>query len=1442
MSLHVYIAHTGHRLRADPVSFGSLDALRAWIARSVPIAVGNQILMTTRGKQVKLQTLLTETELFVFDRVFIAPAPSAAKPVVPQLSLPPPAKLDDPPDILSSQTDLQAWQTLFRLRRSWALDLVDKCSAMGDAIARHAGEVSIIERAVGVAIANLETHVRGLEQKRNDATAWAGDLLQEQESTIRAWEATSTTLQKIPVKPAFLRFVSLQGAIKAVDNTPIRDSSSTINADPASLRDLIRFDDVDRAARLSREISQGLSERVAELGGVVDDVVARSQELARKVLKAASVSTAELGGDSQRLLEDLEIVAKKVSSDYDHVLGLPNASKSVSQASKMALLHTRNYLPSLKESGADIAALQRRAVEQRNAASNSAVHKLQTVSTIESILADVSPRLSALEIAQDGLAAFDLLSTACRLPVIYGSLLVEATRRREWTEKIKTDSSSLAEELAIYKEEEERRRKKWQRGVGAAITTDLPEAKALGVEVNLQGDEQPWPNVQRTEVDEYVRTLRGLDGLEGAVKEVSSLVKELDRPTRQQSKRAKAFKHGSMHDVALGRSSLLLRGDDESVRSLRDDKSKLEDRLKGSESRVRKLEDLLHRQSHMSRTAGTNAFQSALGHGHDQQSVMSPIQGPPMSPRPQDSLSRRSSVSSRRFSANQSNEERVLVQRIVSLEAELMAERERAAGFQREVAARRETVKQMEDRNEEAMSTKRDLMDNLEAQQRDFIEERKALEGEIGRLNVKVDEVEDELDRVLGSRDNAREVTKQRVQRVEEELRQAQENAAKEMDDLHVTAEVLRLDLAEQHERRGFSERQAQDFSEENARLVERVESLDAQAKEGFRSRAAAEEGLEDAHLRLAPTQELPLGLLALAAAIKDRVERSTEAQRDQLHQLEVATADGVALRTKFDGVVKDLARVNEQLREEMKESLALRDALADEKSRRSALQADVDEERAKLAALRLRVAEGSTGAEVSDGHREGVAAEVSSLTAELAAKATQIHALEEEKRTLESTHQDAVDAGRRSSATLESRTLRAKDITQRLYAQNDRLSRLLEQLGFIVTRRDDQMNIQRASKGASASTTEADPSSGLTGSIPTRKALEESGDLELLYWMQSEDPDAESSKYAAYLSAVGRFDVDAFSEAIVRRVKETEHMARKWQKDSRAYREKSHRFQLEAHEKIAFRSFKEGDLALFLPTRNQATRPWAAFNVGAPHYFLREQDSHKLRTRDWLLARISKVEERVVDLSRSMNGLQPAAADRRSIGESSDGGTSFEDENPFELSDGLRWYLLDAAEEKPGAPSTPGLGKSTVASAHVDARGSIRMKKPASGSGATRTLSKSLDSRRSSANSKGVAGSAAAGVATSPPNAEASSATSAEPLSQGPSSATAAPDAASTLAAAAAAATATPQHDHERSDVGPATATPTSPPPPRMEKRTSVLWDSLWSVDVSMESGKTRK
>jgi autophagy-related protein 11 len=124
-----------------------------------------------------------------------------------------------------------------------------------------------------------------------------------------------------------------------------------------------------------------------------------------------------------------------------------------------------------------------------------------------------------------------------------------------------------------------------------------------------------------------------------------------------------------------------------------------------------------------------------------------------------------------------------------------------------------------------------------------------------------------------------------------------------------------------------------------------------------------------------------------------------------------------------------------------------------------------------------------------------------------------------------------------------------------------------------------------------------------------------------------------------AALDILHEFDLDAFAETIAK----TGMTIRKWQKQCKEYRER-------AKGKITFRNFQKGDLALFLPTRNPVARPWAAFNskcryynselpadfhtVSFPHYFLNATGhvAEQLKTREWIVARITSITERVVD------------------------------------------------------------------------------------------------------------------------------------------------------------------------------------------------------------------
>lgn len=1253
----------------------------------------------------------------MYDRRIIQPSSSASvKSLVPEAPLPPKYNIGRPPDTIADQTDLEAWRALFQERRAWALKIVEDCAAMSKEALQRYDEVDVIAQATDAAVVNLEKHVKALDQKNADIQGWAADIQKQQDLHSTDWEGSVARLQSLPATADMIAFITGRDVNKS--------------SRKSTLEDLISVEEVRKAGKLVRSISALLTRNGAELGARVDDVLQRTDNLFDKFEK--SVGRPAGVTEPVQLMEDIEAIARKVNSDYESVLGYANTPKNVSQASKTALLHTKNFLPNISKRAVEMDELLRSATVTRNSIAVNAISVMHDIASLTSMLTDVNSRFSSMELNDEAFDAFNLLSTLNRLPVTYASFVAEAIRRREWNDKVRADTSTLANEMAAFQDEEGRRRRKWQKSIGSALWGDKSERKVMALEVNLRGEEEEWPQVTRQHLEDLLAALKAMDTKTDAVNEISKMILDLNNPTKQQTRRVKAFKAGSIHEAALGRSTLLVRGDDDLIRSLQDEKTRTESKLKTAESRVRRLEDLLHRQSSSSRTSTGNIFQLPSTASPEPQSIINPTASPRL-----DDISRRSSVSSRRFSANHGQDDKSFQQKLLSLEAELIAERERASGLEKEVSARTTSADAMKSQVDEANSTKKDLMENFEAQQREFIEERKSLEDEITRLKTRLEEVEDDMDRYVGSRENEKTTTDERVRSLQDEINNVRRASTADAQKMQGQVDYLRNDAKSQHEANEMLEKRLETMREENNELKARAEKAEATVDMHW-------EALRDVHEQLRAGSPVPDQF----STLKDALVRISGAV---VTELKSAKSNAITARSDHDtaqkslaGVQSELTALKDKLANEGTETTHLRETLEREQARIKALEAELAGERGQSATLRTQMANNETASETLRTHLEDEKRKVAGLSEDLAARLSRIGGLEEEIRSSQEKAQSLKTKHEKLVSRLEARTGRTKDLTQRVYAQNDRLCRLLERLSYSVTREGQTMTIQRVPKADRANPNDSsDPGSSMRRSISgamTRKAMADSGDLDLMYWMNSDDLVVEAEKYDAYLNALGYFDVEAFCDVITKRVKDVEYTAKKYSKDARAYRDKSHAAQKEAHEKIAFKNFKEGDLALFLPTRNQATGAWAAFNVGAPHYFLREQDSHKLRTRDWLLARIHKIEDRVVDLSKSMSSTHNAS-DGRSFGEASNGGESYEDDNPFDLSDGLRWYLIDATEEKPGAPSTPGLGKSTVASAHIDATGSIQRRAKKSSisdiNDINKTLSKSLDSRRSSSNSK---------------------------------------------------------------------------------------------------------
>lgn len=1315
MSITVFVGHSGQKLQLDPSVTSTVEALRSWIAQNADIQPRYQILLTAQGKQVRSQTLLTESELFVFDSSRLksksATSPSSSGTSSSSTDFNP----GTPPDAPSNQSDLQAWQNLFRLRKSWASGLLNGCESRARQAEKYQDEQAVIERSLGVAVASLQQHVKSAEQKYAAAASWSEEVLREHESHANAWEANLDNLSSIPARSEFTRFLQQTSAT----SRRLSQQGSVV-----SLQGFIDVANVRKAADGARSLLSSFAQNVASMRDDLGNAKRDSDELLRAVDQINASSATSNTSEPAQLFEEIEIVVKKIAADLEHVQSLPRTPSSVSQASKMALLHTRNYLPNLSDYCSEMNMLVSSTRQHRNAAADTALEHMRTLSTIESVLAELYQDIKALELPQDDQQVFATLSLLTRMPSVYGALLVESVRRREWVAKMRRDAGTLQEEVATYQDEEDKRRKRWVRSVEDVVKPESLRSSVLGIELSLQNEGGSWPMVTRDELQDYLNTLTDVYGNSTVTEEMDQAIKDLDKPTRKQIKHAKAFKNGSMHEAAFGDTSLLLRGD-EQHKALRESNVRLEEELKGQKSRVRKLEDLLHRQSHIGRASTGDIFTAQLGSAGRNKTPTATV-----SSQQTDELFRNESLQNQRQGQAQATEEKKLARRVVDLEAELQAAKD-------EVTTRKNSDAQAQKQVEEAVSTKKDLMENMDAQQREFAVERRNLEKELAEARERVDEIENELERLIGSRDDERTGIDARVAAFEEEVAQLKEDASG-----HAARAATAQDV------RSILERRLEVAEEARAEAEAQVQTMRLEREQRQEMDAEQTRSLATAHANLAPEAEAPTDHTMLATAIEGLTRRSAAHAKDLAEAIAFAKSENESLWSSNERQKTELsasAQKQSQIEDEVRR---IQEQIAAEQARAKSLEVQLGQEQEQLRVLRTKFADGETGSEVLRQRVADEEARAGKLSTELAEANSHINSLDVEIMRLHKKHKAYHSSAEASTERLEKRAERVKDVSQRLFAQNLRLGRLLERLGLFVSYQDDVMVIERASKmGASMSISEPlsqlNRTMSLTSPPPTRKSssAEEASDLSILHWPDAQTENEESVQFEAYLQHVSRFNVETFTEAVVKRYRDFEYTAKKYTKEARestkradAYKERSLNLKTEAHSKIAVRDFREGDLALFLPTRGQPKGAWAAFNVGCPHYFLAEKDGMRLGSRDFIVVRITKVEQKIVDLSKTL----PQRADGASIDEASEA-PSVDDDNPFQLSDGLTWWMVHGIEERGagGAPATPGPGRSTVAAANVDAKGSIRIKRSSKSDDASKHLNKSLDSRRSSSTSK---------------------------------------------------------------------------------------------------------
>lgn len=369
---------------------------------------------------------------------------------------------------------------------------------------------------------------------------------------------------------------------------------------------------------------------------------------------------------------------------------------------------------------------------------------------------------------------------------------------------------------------------------------------------------------------------------------------------------------------------------------------------------------------------------------------------------------------------------------------------------------------------------------------------------------------------------------------------------------------------------------------------------------------------------------------------IEAREKAEEDARKTEEERLEREKEAAAALQIKLDKLSQSLLNTENEKNDLMANMASLESDFSRE--RRSLVQ--------EISELKLRVEELEEQVET--------AAETSIERHQRADQETE--ELEQRLKAMSLVQNSVDDENSRLKITLQ-------DMSQRLYTGYKRNCVLLESLGLQAQKEYDDEGSEVVSFDIHRVKGLRKKHRGKKGGDKAEKDSESESaadDFSALYWATKTTPDSFESSYRTFLARIF-LDYDLYVEKVAKRFEDLEHLARKLQKEARNYRTMTQQLDDETRSKIALNRFKVGDLVLFLPTRDPSRQPqpWAAFNVGAPHFFLKQKPGRELKERDWLVGRITGMEERVVN-----------------------GGLGDREENPFDLGQGLRWWWLEAEED----------------------------------------------------------------------------------------------------------------------------------------------------------------
>ncbi|KAJ3192763.1 hypothetical protein HK101_005999 [Irineochytrium annulatum] len=177
-------------------------------------------------------------------------------------------------------------------------------------------------------------------------------------------------------------------------------------------------------------------------------------------------------------------------------------------------IHRSEYLPALTQLDTQVRTTLNLLAESRVSLSHHLILRLQSISTLQSSIAEIGPLLSTLSGTLSSQSqAFSHLLHVHRMPPAWGATLVEVARRKEYVKVFLSKAKEMAEVLAKFRSQEEKRRENFK----GEIERYLPQGVVKGLEdkppsceISVSGTKDGLPDISRNDVVDFEKLVANL--------------------------------------------------------------------------------------------------------------------------------------------------------------------------------------------------------------------------------------------------------------------------------------------------------------------------------------------------------------------------------------------------------------------------------------------------------------------------------------------------------------------------------------------------------------------------------------------------------------------------------------------------------------------------------------------------------------------------------------------------------------------------------------------------------------------------------------------------------------------------------------------------------------------------------------------------------------------